>query len=164
MARFIQDGVLQVHYVASIADPSAPQLTEVQAGTDLTGFLRSLETPNEGSIVDAPAADTAFNETIRGTRGGQPITGEFYRDKGSSDGASGTDTAWDTLPVGTEGYIVLARFGGSNSGALAVGDTVDVWPIDVATRENLPYERNTPTRFRLTAGVPDEPDEDVALT
>lgn len=164
MSRFIQDGVLQVHHVASIADPSAPTLTEVQAGTDITGFLRSLETPNEGSIVDAPAADSTFNETVRGTHGGQAITGEFYRDKGSTDGSPGTDTAWDTLPRGTEGYLVIARFGGSGAdGALAVGDIVDVWPVDVATRENLPYERNQPTRFRLQSGVPDQPNEDVAL-
>lgn len=164
MGRYVQDGVIQLHHVASIADPSAPTLTEVEAGTDLTGFLISLETPLEGAITDAPAANTKFNETVQGTFGGQAISGEFYRDKASGDGSAGTDTAWDTLPRGTGGYLVVARFGGSGTdGALAVGDTVDVWPLEVATRENLAYARNETARFRCQAGVPDEPNEDVAL-
>jgi hypothetical protein len=158
MSRYIPDGVLQVHYVASIANRATPTLLEVQAGTPVVGFLRALSTPLEGSVVDVSDASSKFNKTATGTFGGQMLTGEFYRD-------DTVDTAYDTLPRGTTGHFVVARHGGSGAdGALAVGDEVEVWQIEVATRNPKDYSRNDPDGFAIACAVPSEPSLDVALT
>ena len=159
MARFIPDGVLKVSYVATIADTSAPTATEITAGTDLTPFLRGLSTPLEGSTVDISDASSKYNKTAAGTYGGQMVTAEFYRDDDQAN-----DTVWNLLPRGTEGYFVVARRGGSGTdGAIAASDYVDVWPIEVITRNPADYARNEPTGFAVSCAVPNEPAEDVTV-
>lgn len=159
MGRYIPDGVLKVRHVPSIANKEAPTDTELAAGDDLTAFLRGLETPFEGSTVDVSDVSSKFNKTAAGTYGGQPLTAEFYRDDEQAN-----DTAFNLLPRGTTGYFVIARRGGSGTdGAIAVGDLIDVWPIEVITRNPSPYRRNEPTAFGISCAVPDVPEEDVAV-
>jgi hypothetical protein len=159
MARFIPDGVMQVHFVESISDLSAPTLGEIEAGTDATGFVRSLSTPLEGSLVDISDISSRYNKTASGTYGGQEVSAEFYRD---SDQAN--DTMWNLLERGTATHIVVARRGGSgDDGELESGDYVDVWPVEVITRNPADYARNEPTGFTVSFAVPDEPVEDVEI-
>lgn len=159
MTKFVSDGIIQVHYVPTIADKTAPTLAEITAGEDLTPFLRSIDTPLEGNAVDAATAESAFNSTVRGTYGGQPVTGEFTRDNDPDD-----DTAWNTLPFGTEGYLVIARRGGTGTdGVLDTGDLVDVFPIDVTGRNPVAYGRNELARFSLQAAVPTPPEFDAEI-
>lgn len=158
MARFIPDGVLKVRYVPTIVNKSAPSMAEINAGTDLTPFLRGLSTPLEGSTVDVSDASSKYNKTAAGTYGGQTVNGEFYRDD-----VAANDTAYSLLPRGTKGNFVIARRGGSGTGgAIATGDKVDVWPIEVITRNPADYTRNEPTGFTVSCAVPGEPAEDVA--
>jgi len=159
MARFIPDGTLQVHFVETIADTAAPTLIEVNAGTDATGFLRAMSTPLEGSTVDISDVGSKYNKTASGTYGGQEVTFEFYRDSVQAD-----DTIWNLLERNTASHAVIARRGGTGTdGVLAAGDYVDVWPIEVITRNPADYSRNEPTGFTVSCAVPDEPVEDVAL-
>lgn len=161
MAKTILDGVAQLHYVPTIADPSAPTLTEIQGGVDLSGFLRPGGdwSPIEGSTVDAATIDSAFNSTARGTYGGQPFAAVF-----TNDDTPGGDVAWNTLPRGTTGYFVVSFYGGSGpDGALAVGDIVNVYAIDVYTRKRSPYARNELAVFTVEAAVTEPPHEDVAI-
>lgn len=161
MSKFVSDGIIQLWYVATIADKTAPSLATVAAGVDLTPFMRSLDTPLEGSTVDAATAESPYNSTVRGTYGGQPVTGEFTRD---DDPTGVNDTAWNTLPFGTEGFFVVARRGGSGTdGALAVGDLVDVFPIDITSRNPAAYGRNELARFMIQAAVPTPPEFDAEL-
>lgn len=159
--KFVADGIIQVHYVADIANEAFPTLTEISGGTDLTAFLRSIDTPLEGNLVDAATADSAFNSTVRGTYGGQPVAAEFTRD--SNPYGTG-DTAWNLLPFGTTGFFVVARRGGSGTdGALQHGNKVDVFPIDVTARNPAPYGRNELSRFMVQAGVPTPPTFDAVV-
>lgn len=162
MSKYISDGIIQLHYIATddLADPSQPTLAEITGdGVDLTGFMRSLDTPLEGSTVDAATADSAYNSTVAGTYGGQPVSGEFVRDS-----VAANDTAWNTLPFRTQGYFIVARRGGTGTdGALAVGDLVDVFPIDVSSRNPVPYGRNELARFMMNAAVPTLPEFDVPI-
>lgn len=158
MARFIPDGKIKVHYVPTIANTSSPKMTEINAGTNLTPFLRGLSTPFEGSVVDVSDVSSAFNKTAAGTFGGQPVNAEFYRDD-----VAANDTAYNLLPRGTKGNIVISRRGGSGTdGAIATGDKVDVWPIEVITRMPADYRRNEPSGFAVQCAVPGVPAEDVA--
>lgn len=159
MARFIPDGTLQVHVVSSIANRAAPTLAEINAGTEVTGFLRSLSTPLEGSIVDVSDASSKYNKTAPGTYGGQQVTAEFYRDDTQAN-----DTVWNLLPRGTDTHLVISRRGGTGAdGALQLGDYVDTWHVQVVTRNPADYSRNEPTGFTVAFSVPDEPNEDVAV-
>ncbi len=158
MARVIGAGVLELFYVATVANASAPTSTELNAGTDLTGFLTDggISTPFDGSIVDAADMSSKFNKTAPGTYGGQPLTLELYRDDSA-------DTAWSTLTRGTSGYIAIARFGLATKGTWAVGDKVDLWPITVITRNPADVVRNEMQRFSVECAVTAVPLEDYTL-
>lgn len=159
MARFIPDGTLQVSLVETIADTSVPTLVEINAGTDATGFLRALSTPLEGSLVDVSDVSSKYNKTASGTYGGQEVTAEFYRDNDQAN-----DTIWNLLTRGTETHIVIARRGGSGTdGVIDTGDYVDVWDVEVITRNPADYSRNEPTGFTVSFAVPSEPVEDVTV-
>lgn len=161
MAKTILDGIAQLHYVATIADPSAPTITEIEAGDDLSGFLRPGGdwNPLEGSTTDASDISSAFNKTARGTYGGQPFTAMFSNDDDPAD-----DTAYNTLPRGTTGFFVVSFYGGSGAdGALAATDVVSVYAIDVYTRKRSAYTRNEIAVFQIDAAVTDEPNEDVTI-
>lgn len=145
MTRYIQDGNLRVAYVPTIADTDAPTTTEITAGEDLTGFIGSLSTPDEGNIVPDVDPTTTWDGSIEGTRSGN-ITAMFSRDD-----ATDADVAWDTLPYGTTGYLVIRRFG---DGAIAAADVVEVWPIRVAGRSAIDYGRNTKDMFNSVMAVP----------
>src|SRR5690606_5497812 len=140
MAKTILDGVAQLHFVPTIADPSAPTLTEIQGGVDLSGFLRPGGdwSPIEGSTVDAATIDSAFNSTARGTYGGQPFAAVF-----TNDDTPGGDVAWNTLPRGNTGASVVSFCGGSGpDGAHAVGDHVNLDAIDGDAGKRSPTARN----------------------
>lgn len=159
MARFIPDGVLEVVLAPEIANMDEPTLVEITAGTRVTGFLRSMSTPLEGSIVDTPDVSSRFNKTVSGTYGGQEASMEFYRDDTQAN-----DTAWNLLPRGTVIYGIVARRGGTGvDGIIDTGDYVDVWKLEVVTRNPADYARNEPTGFMCSFAVPEEPVEDVTV-
>jgi hypothetical protein len=159
MARFIPDGFLRLAFVETIADRTAPTLSEINAGTEASGFLRAMSTPLEGSIVDISDVLSRFNKTASGTYGGQEVTFEFYRDN-----VQANDTIWNLLQRGTATHAVICRRGGSGTdGAIDAGDHVDVWKIEVITRNPADYARNEPTGFTVSCAVPEEPDEDVVV-
>ncbi|MEX0667178.1 MAG: hypothetical protein WD313_02480 [Acidimicrobiia bacterium] len=160
MARYIPDGKLRVVWVETLADPSAPTQTEIDGGEDLTGFLRSLSTPLEGSVVDVSDPTTKFNKTAAGTYGGQELTAEWYRDDTQAN-----DTAFVTLDRGATGAFVICRRGGSGTdGAIDTGDFVEVWSgLEVITRNPADYSRNEPDGFSTSFAVQDEPEMDVAV-
>jgi hypothetical protein len=158
MARRIGAGVLEIAYVATIADPAAMTAAEGNAGTFLTLFLADggLATPLDGSIVDAADMSSAFNKTASGTYGGQPLTAEFFRDDAA-------DTAWTTLARTTTGFLVISRFGLATPGTFAIADVVDVWQIEVVSRNPVDVARNEMQRFTVECAVPAVPTEDFAI-
>lgn len=159
MARFIPDGVLKLTLAPDVDDMTAPTSAEITAGDDATGFLRAMSTPLEGSTVDISDVSSRYNKTTSGTYGGQEVTMEFYRDDDQAE-----DTIWNLLPRGTTIYAIIARRGGSGTdGAIDEGDYVDVWQLEVITRNPADYSRNEPTGFTVSFAVPEEPQEDVTV-
>jgi hypothetical protein len=148
MARQIADGEVRIYWVSSISSEAAPTVAEITGGTELTGFLSSLDTPLDGEQADTSALDSAFNTSVPGTFGGG-ATGTFYRD-------DTTDTAWTTLVRGTAGFIVVRRFGGS-SVAIAISDSVEVWPATVITRSSTTLDRNNTQMFSAEFSITSEP-------
>lgn len=147
MARRGSTEVIRVAYVATIADTSAPTVAELTAGVNLTPFMlrNGLSTPQTGSTVDTSDAASRQNTQAAGTYGGDNWSYRGYRD-------DGTDTAWDTLEPGTEGFLVIRRFGGSDA-AFAAADKVEVAPIEVVSRSMNDTADNESQNFTASLAV-----------
>lgn len=159
MSKLIPNEVSQVRFVpdGGIANIAAPTVAEINAGTDLTAFVVSLDASTRGNTVNTPALDSLFETSIPGTVTAT-FTMEVYRD-------DTTDTAWTTLPRGTDGFIVIARFGfgGATVSDPAIGDVVEVWPISVISRSASALTSNDAQRATVECSVPVEPDEDAVV-
>lgn len=154
MARLISNGEVRVWWVTTIADPAAPTVAEIGAGTDITPFMSSLDTPLDGNAVDASDLSSAFNKTVAGKFGGN-VNAEMYRDDTADD-------AFDLFPRNTTGFIVIRRFGGSDT-AEASGDLVDVWNLRVITRSDVALDDESVQAFTANFAALDEPDINVAV-
>lgn len=154
MPRLISNGEVRIGWAASISDPSAPTNAEVSGSIDITPFLSSLDTPLDGDAVDSSDLSSAFNKTVAGKFGGN-VNGSMYRD-------DTTDTAFDTFPRNTTGYMIIRRFGGSDV-ALTTGDEVDVWNLRVITRSDNTLDDNSVQAFAVNFAALDEPDIDVTV-
>ena len=98
----------------------------------------------------------AYNKTASGTFGGQPLTIEMYRE-------TPTDTAWDALPRATDGFFSIARFGLATPGTFAISDEIELWTIEVVSRNPVDVARNEMQRFTIECAVPAKPLEDFAI-
>lgn len=153
MARIISNGEVKIWWVTTIADTTAPTVAEIGAGTDVTGFMSSLDTPLDGNAVDSSDLSSAFNKTVAGKFGGN-VNAQMYRDDTDDD-------AFILFPRNTTGFLVIRRFGGSDV-AVGAGDEVDVWPLRVITRSDVPLDDESVQAFTANFAALDEPD--IAVT
>lgn len=157
MGRIASTGVIRLQYVPTIASAAAPTVAELTTGVDLTPWMTrdGLNTPLDGSTIDVAGANNRYNSTASGSYGGQPVTAKFFRDS-----VSASDTAWSTLPPQTQGYLVVRRFGGatnSSSDAFVAAQKVEVWPIDVLSRNPVAIADNEAQKFEVSCAVPTPP-------
>ena len=158
MARLIPNENTWVGFLTTIANDTtlAPTAAEVAAGVDLTHYLISLNAASQGNVVPTPSFDTLFETNISGTTQAS-FTSDFYRDDAD-------DTAWETLPRGTNGFFVISRFGGTGTANLPIAtDEVEVWPTRVTSRTMQNMTNNTVMTFSVTCSVPREPVEAIAV-
>ncbi len=152
MARITPDGNTKVHFVPTISNTAAPTVAEIAAGTELTPQLTpaGLDTPDEGQEADSSDLSSARDKSVPSTIGGQP-QGEFYRDDSA-------DNAWNALPRLTTGYLVIARFGGTDTdNAIQATDTVEVWTVRVSNRNNVRIARGEVLRFQVNFALSADP-------
>ena len=157
MSRVIADGEVRISEVATIADTTAPTAGEVAAGTDITPFLQSADTPVEGNRVNSGDLSTAFRITAPGKFGGD-LTMEIHRGTIAAD-----DTAYDLFPRDTVTHIVVRRFGGSGV-AMATSDVVQVYPVRVVSRSPHPLDEESLQMVSVDFATTAAPDIDVTVT
>ncbi len=157
MARITPDTYVKIHIVNTIASQAAPTITEINNGTEVTGFLTpaGLDTPEEGTDADISSIASARDLSIPATIGGD-ISGEFYRD----DGTGGTtDQAWNAMARLTVTHIVISRFGGTGTdNAILATNSVEVWPVRVSSRSNARITRGEALRFVAQFSLSGDPD------
>lgn len=164
MSRVGSEEVLELFFVETIADISAPTDDEINGGVRLTPWLLrdSLSTPQAGNEIDTSDMSSKQDTSAPGTRKAGPVTVGFHRDT-----VEGNDDAWTTLPAGTDGNLVIARFGVSggtdDAPAAANGDRVEVWPINVISRQMTDPAVNQSQRFTVTCSVPGAIDDDATV-
>ena len=138
MAKYAPPGVSEVVWVTTISVAGAPTATELNAGVDLTSFVRTLpDVPRTGNTIDVATLDSKFEKRQVGTRGGDVATMEILRDPAA-------DTAYTTLAEDTAGYLVIARAGLATAGTFAVADVVDIFAATVLTLADGNPGRNDP--------------------
>lgn len=158
MARIIPNENTWVGFTTTVASPTlVPTTTEINAATDLTPFLMSLNASSRGNTVPTPSFDSLFETSVAGTSAAT-FDADFYRD-------DTTDTAWTTLPRGTQGYFIISRFGGSGTDQKpVVADVVEVWPVEVISRTMANMSNNTVLSFTVSCAVNVEPNEAATIT
>ena len=152
MARIVFEEKYKVIFAPTVASVSAPTVANLTAGEDLTAFVpKDGVQPGVGNNrVSTAAIDTKFDSEIMGSWGSQ-LAITFFKDDTADD-------AWDALPRGTTGYIVILPFGGSGvAGAPAASDPAYVWPVESGA-PNLPQSAaNERQTFTIEFAVTDEP-------
>lgn len=158
MADIVVDGNTQVWFVTTFADPTAPDATEVTAGTKLGPVLRAdgIENFNPtGARVDTTSIESTFESSVPG-RTSFGDTALVLKKQ------SGTDTVYTALGTpNTNGYIVM-RFGIAAATAAAAAQKVDVYPVQLGTAAKI-VEAGTVVRYRVPMPVSSTPTYEVAL-
>lgn len=157
MARYATPGKSEAWWVPTIADPTAPTTAELNAGTDLTGDTRVLPSVPRGlNTVDVADLSSKYEKRQVGTRGGDILEWEVFRD-------DATETGYDTLQEDTAGFMVLARQGLASPGTFGVGDVVDVYPATIGAAEDASPGRNDPDMTTVRLVATDDPNRKYAL-
>lgn len=156
------DGMLKIAFVATLAAPDAPSITELSAVTsvDATCYLTSF-TPNaEAQAIEDRrlCSKQVFEDfgTVTYTIG--DITYVYDTQNASSD----DQKLYEALPTGTEGFLVVA-WGKDADEAWAAGDVVDVYPVKMGPRVKQPPEQNSKLKVTQKPFVTAEVEEDVVL-
>lgn len=138
--------------VGTASDIASPHVADIDQCVELTKFATSLNASSQGNNVPTPDLKRLFETSILGTSQAT-FTGDFYRD-------DQVDSAWILLPRGTDGYMIISRFGGIPD---TIGKHCEVWPIRVTSRSMANMTNNTVETFTLTCAVPAEPNEDAIV-
>ena len=131
--------IAEVYFVSSLT-LAAPTTTEINAGTRLTDFITDgPPSPAGSNFLDAGTLASGFQTQVASTYGGGSGSFTVIRKRDTTTTDDSADDAFNLFPRGTVGYLVTAPFGVSGaSNAVAVGDTVNVYPIEVGNRaENI---------------------------
>jgi len=158
MADIIADGRTKVAFVPTIADKTAPTVTELQAGTELQHVITA-----DGLVgfeaTTAEVDNTSLASTFDTRKAGRAsFSGTMLRLKKQS----GTDTVKSTLTRGTSGFIVIRR-SLPESQPWAASDEVEVYPIECGAPRLLPPEANSVERYEVPTMITDEPVLDATV-
>jgi len=117
VARFFRRGVSRTHFLPACANPAAPSRAEINAGTNLTGFVAGIEGFSlNNSPITTPDLSTTFDSQIDGPDATDDSALVFYDDNVST-------TVRTALAKGTAGFILLMPYGD------VATKRCEVWPV-----------------------------------
>lgn len=151
MSRYAFDAFTRVGWATSIASIAAPTTAELNAGTDLSGFLTKdgLKTPDQQNLVDVAALNSNFDAEAVGTFGGSILL-KMFRDN------DGTDAAWNLCVYATAGFLIVRR-GIAVATAWTAAQKVEVYPAQMHQPVVIPSARNEATKFTEMLAVTSTP-------
>jgi len=157
------DETVSVKFVQTIADVSAPKLTELNAVSAVQ--LECLLTEN--FAPDASADTTQIRRMC--SKQTQERAGTVTRTIADlvgaydpQDLAAPISKAYAALEPGATGFLVV-RWGVHVDTAWTVGDLVDVFPVEIAFRAKMAPEQSSELKFKAKPLVTGTVTEDVAL-
>jgi hypothetical protein len=160
MARLMFPGTGKIRWVTTLSSVTAPTAIQVNAGVDLTPWLRQdgLNRTMSGNETDTADARDTFNRSDIGTYDAT-LECTFLRDTDEAE-----DDAFTTLPRGTRGYMVVAPFGWATGGLVAVADDrCEVWPAVVSSRGPESEGANKAQVIKIIFALPDTPELEAVV-
>ncbi|MEV7422872.1 hypothetical protein [Streptomyces sp. NPDC091212] len=169
MPRYGTTGRIAIVFAPVVADPSAPTIAEISAGTNLSDHVTrdGLKTPSSGNTIDSADIGSRFNKTSPGTYGGDAAEITAHRDSQST-----SDLAWNTLEQDAIGFLIVGRSGfgqsattglGTKNGTPTAGDRVEVLPITVISRAMNDTGDNETSKFTASLAITGEPEQDAVV-
>jgi len=136
------DGNTLVLIVPTLADPSAPKLTETATAVDISCYLTS--SGWKPSLAEQVINDERLCSTETFEQPGRKTNSleAEYIDNTNSENEAEFNKAKDTLVPGLGQYAII-RTGKPYATPLAVGDKVKVYPIKGGEYNELPPEANS---------------------
>ncbi|MGW3101312.1 phage tail tube protein [Streptomyces sp. NPDC001100] len=147
--RFLRRGISKILWATEINDPKYPSRREITNAFVLTDAVSDIEGwALENEPIETPDMGSTFNSSIPGNDKAESSSLTFYEDRFS-------DAIEQQLPKGAEGYVVLLR-----KGDLPGSRSVDVFPVQVATRAATYSTGNEAAKFKVDYTITDEPSLD----
>lgn len=152
MSDVINDGKTKVAWVTTIANIASPTVAELNAGFDFTTRVTpdGLNIPAETADVDNSSLASTFSTNRAGRRSFSPEA-TFKRGDNATD-----DRPWTTLTYQTMGYLVVRRVLPYTT-AWAVGQSVEVYPVECGERNSIPPAPNEVAKFTSQMKLREEP-------
>lgn len=145
------------------ANPAAPTEAEIDDAIDLTCLVMSINASAQGNTVPTPSLCSLFETSVPGTSQAT-FSGDFYRDDAKGTDGKIMDIAWNLLPRGKAGYFFISRFGGSGEDHKPrAGESVEVWPVQITSRQAGALSSNTAQTFTSNAAVNENPWESAVV-
>lgn len=150
MSDLLTDGNYRAWWVPSIATPSAPTTTELNAGTALEPYITpgGLSIKATTAAVDTSSLASTFTTSAAGRRSFD-IQIEMKRQ-------TPTDVAYNLLPWRTSGYFVVRRTLATAT-AWASTQPVEVYPVQVGEPDQAVPAMNEVQKFTATMFVTSDP-------
>ncbi|MFF3337811.1 hypothetical protein [Streptomyces flavidovirens] len=147
--RFLRRGISKILWVMDLGDPKYPSRREINSAFGLTDAVSDIEGwALENDPIETPDMGSTFNSSIPGNDKAENSSLTFYEDRFS-------DAIEQQLPKGAKGYVVLLR-----KGDLPGSRSVDVFPVQVATRAATYSTGNEAAKFKVDFTITDEPSLD----
>ncbi|MGP8301998.1 phage tail tube protein [Streptomyces inhibens] len=149
--RFLRRGISKIYWLKKINDPKRPTRKEISEPNrfDLTNAVSDIEGwALENDPIETPDMGSTFNSSIPGNDKAENSSLTFYEDRHS-------DAIEQQLPKGAKGYVVLLR-----KGDIPGSRSVDVFPVQVATRAATYSTGNEAAKFKVDFTITDEPSLD----
>lgn len=155
MAEYFRRGTSRVYLVPTIT-VTAPTVAQVTAGTEITDDIADVEGFRfSNSRIDIPKLSSTFTATIAGEDTADDSSLTFYDD-------DTTNPLRATLAKGTQTHVVFFPAGTAGANP-AIGDDVDVWPVESASTPREWTMGNDPARWMAEFGITAPPSLDEAL-
>lgn len=158
--RYFRRGVSSAIFVPSLADPNAPTVAELAAGTDLSAAVNSIT----GFTTDT----SRISEPVLAYKQNPQMDGEqTFGDAGmklmEGDGVAGGDetvlaAAYAALVDDAAGYMVLAP------GSTASGKKVETWPIKVGANNRDWSLDNTFAKYDVAFAITGQPKKNATVS
>ncbi|WP_406349587.1 hypothetical protein OHB10_32205 [Streptomyces sp. NBC_01597] len=147
--RFLRRGISKILWAPALNDPKYPSRREIASAFALTDAVSDIEGwALENDPIETPDMGSTFNSSIPGNDKAENSSLTFYEDRFS-------DAIEQQLPKGAKGYVVLLR-----KGDLPGSRSVDVFPVQVATRAATYSTGNEAAKFKVDYTITDEPSLD----
>lgn len=137
MARRSFTGLGRIYWVPgekTIQDPLKPKASEiVTTGKEITHLVKrdGLKTPTSTNTIDISDASSLWNKSAPGTKGGDAITINGWRESLRTD-----DLVWNLMKDEEMGFLVVSRWGNAQDTQTGLGKGQSAVPPAVPTLDD----------------------------